>query len=95
MNKAYQFRIYPNKEQSNLINRTFGCVRFVYNKMLGDKIKHYKDTKRWVGVCHDTLDMNTTKISKSLNIALIVYANIRPAFPPYNEAPVVALRYAE
>ena len=45
MNKAYKFRIYPNKEQLNLINRTFGCVRFIYNKMLGDKIKHYKDTK--------------------------------------------------
>ena len=25
--KAYKFRIYPNKEQENLLNKTFGCVR--------------------------------------------------------------------
>ncbi|MGN0412462.1 MAG: helix-turn-helix domain-containing protein [Lachnospiraceae bacterium] len=27
MNRAYQFRIYPNKEQENLLSRTFGCCR--------------------------------------------------------------------
>ena len=26
--------------------KTFGCVRFVYNRMLADKIKHYKETKQ-------------------------------------------------
>lgn len=29
--KAYKFRIYPNKEQENLLNKTFGCVRYFYN----------------------------------------------------------------
>ncbi len=33
-NKAYKFRLYPTKEQALLIRKTFGCVRFVYNKML-------------------------------------------------------------
>nr|WP_089282170.1 helix-turn-helix domain-containing protein [Anaerovirgula multivorans] len=37
MNKAYRYRIYPDKEQLQLINKTFGCVRFVYNKMLADR----------------------------------------------------------
>ncbi|NLI68407.1 MAG: helix-turn-helix domain-containing protein, partial [Bacilli bacterium] len=32
-NKAFKFRIYPNKEQKELLAKTFGCVRFVYNKM--------------------------------------------------------------
>ncbi|WP_334310115.1 helix-turn-helix domain-containing protein, partial [Clostridioides difficile] len=32
--KAYKFRIYPNKKQQELINKTFGCCRFVYNKYL-------------------------------------------------------------
>ena len=45
-NKAYKFRLYPNKEQEILFNKTFGCVRFVYNKMLNDKIEHYKETKQ-------------------------------------------------
>ena len=33
---AVKYRIYPNKEQSNLIDRTIGCVRLVYNLMLND-----------------------------------------------------------
>ncbi|MBY6267908.1 MAG: hypothetical protein CW344_06400 [Parageobacillus thermoglucosidasius] len=32
--KAYKFRLYPTKEQEQLLIKTFGCVRFVYNKML-------------------------------------------------------------
>ena len=34
-NLAFRFRIYPNEVQTNLILQTFGCVRFVYNKILG------------------------------------------------------------
>lgn len=44
-NKAYKFRLYPNKEQEVLFAKTFGCVRFIYNQMLADKIEHYKETK--------------------------------------------------
>ena len=29
--RAYKYRIYPNKAQKELINKTFGCCRFVYN----------------------------------------------------------------
>lgn len=28
---GYKYRIYPNKEQENLINRTLGSCRFVFN----------------------------------------------------------------
>lgn len=43
-NKAYKFRLYPNAEQQMMFAKTFGCARFVYNKMLADKIEHYKAT---------------------------------------------------
>jgi len=46
LNKAFKFRIYPNSEQEVLIAKTFGCVRFIYNKMLGDKIEYYKRTNQ-------------------------------------------------
>ena len=46
MNKAYKFRIYPNKEQRKMLAKTFGCVRFIYNRMLSDKIKYYEETKK-------------------------------------------------
>lgn len=43
-NKAFKFRIYPTEDQKVLINKTFGCVRFVYNRMLADKIQYYEET---------------------------------------------------
>lgn len=45
INKAYKFRIYPNKKQEILINKTFGCSRFVYNKYLSKKIEVYESSK--------------------------------------------------
>lgn len=42
MEKAYKFRIYPNKTQENLIQKTFGCVRFVFNFFLDKRIKAYE-----------------------------------------------------
>jgi putative transposase len=45
MNKAYKFRIYPNKAQEELIQKTFGCVRFVYNYFLADRKEAYETSK--------------------------------------------------
>ena len=44
MLKAYKYRIYPNKGQVEYFAKCFGCTRFIYNKMLTDKIEHYKET---------------------------------------------------
>mgnify|MGYP004475587189 FL=1 len=44
MYKGYKFRIYPNKEQLALINKTLGSTRFVYNYYL-NKIKESKETE--------------------------------------------------
>ena len=30
--------------------KTFGCVRFIYNRMLADKIKPYQDTGKTLSV---------------------------------------------
>ena len=43
-NLAFKYRIYPNKEQKLLINKTFGCVRFVYNTILYAANKFYEET---------------------------------------------------
>jgi len=40
--KAFRFRIYPTEEQKLYFAKTFGCVRFIYNTMLYDKIEYYK-----------------------------------------------------
>lgn len=43
MLKAYKYRIYQNKQQEELIQKTFGCCRFVYNQCLNLKINKYKN----------------------------------------------------
>jgi putative transposase len=43
--KAYKFQIKPNEQQCKLLQRWFGCVRFIYNWGLDKKIKHYEKSK--------------------------------------------------
>lgn len=43
MEKAYKYRIYPNKIQKEIIAKTFGCCRFIYNKYLAKRIELYKE----------------------------------------------------
>lgn len=43
VNKAFKYRIYPDHGQRELITKTFGCVRFVYNRMLADKNAYYEE----------------------------------------------------
>ena len=42
MQKGIKFRIYPNKEQQNLINQTLGCCRLIYNKGLAMRNEAYE-----------------------------------------------------
>ena len=42
MIKGYKYRIYPNKKQEELIQKTFGCCRFIYNHTLSYRQELYK-----------------------------------------------------
>ena len=44
VNKAYRYRLYPTTEQKSIFAKTFGCARFIYNKMLGDRLDYYMKT---------------------------------------------------
>jgi putative transposase len=44
MHKAFQFRIYSTKEQTNLMNKSIGCSQFVFNHFLA----------RWNEACEQT-----------------------------------------
>ncbi|MET0466863.1 MAG: helix-turn-helix domain-containing protein [Chitinophagaceae bacterium] len=39
MNTTYQYRFYPTKEQTELLAKTLGYVRFVYNHILDWRLK--------------------------------------------------------
>lgn len=43
--KSYKFRLYPNNEQQVLINKNFGCCRFIYNSMLAERLQAYEKFK--------------------------------------------------
>ena len=43
--KAYKYRLYPNKQQMEQIQKTFGCCRFVYNQTLSYRKEMYETKK--------------------------------------------------
>ena len=53
MNRAIRFRIYPNQQQKSLLDKTFGCCRFIYNKMLEEKVQVYEELKDDKQTLHD------------------------------------------
>ena len=59
MEKAFKFRIYPNKTQQVLLQKSFGCARFVYNHFLAKRIEKYKQDKS---------NMSYNQCSKELTI---------------------------
>ena len=55
INRSYKYRIYPNKQQEILIQKTFGCVRFVYNYFLRERIdayQHARENRTYYQQCH-------------------------------------------
>ena len=65
INKAYKFRIYPNKDQQVLIAKTIGCSRFVFNHFL-DKWNHtYKETGK--GLTYGTCSAGLPLLKKELS----------------------------
>ncbi|WGV13176.1 IS200/IS605 family element RNA-guided endonuclease TnpB [Psychrobacter maritimus] len=43
--KAHKVRLYPNEDQQIFFAKSFGCTRFIWNRMLSDKIDHYNEHK--------------------------------------------------
>ena len=48
MKKVCKLRIYPNKTQEMVINRTLGACRFIYNKYIEYNINYYKETGKFL-----------------------------------------------
>ena len=61
MEYSYKFRIYPNSAQESLIQRTFGCCRFVYNYYLNQRIEQYRETGKSPTCFQQFKDLTTLK----------------------------------
>lgn len=57
MYKGYEYRLYPTKQQVEMLNKTFGCCRFVYNKALDIRLRYYQQTQK---------DIKSFELSKML-----------------------------
>ena len=56
--KAFKYRFYPTTEQENLLRRTLGCTRLVYNKALATRTEAWYGEKKRVSY-NDTSKMLT------------------------------------
>ena len=54
--KGFEYRIYPNRQQIQLLDRIFGCVRWVYNFFLRVCIDTYEKTDKKPS-CFDCIKM--------------------------------------
>ncbi len=61
MLKGYKYRIYPNEQQEILINKTFGCCRFVFNHYLNERIESYKLGKKSLNYNNNANDLKNLK----------------------------------
>lgn len=61
MIKVYKFKVYPNKKQEELIQKTFGCVRYIYNYYLDKGIKNYQDSKKFISFAENSRDLTILK----------------------------------
>jgi len=59
--KAYKYRIYPNKKQKEILAKTFGCCRFVYNYYLAKRIETYEENKETFTYVQCANDMKNLK----------------------------------
>lgn len=47
MELTYRYRIYPSEKQLKMIRKTCGCVRYLYNQLLDERTKVYRETRAW------------------------------------------------
>ena len=64
MQIAYKLRVYPNKAQKELLAKTFGCCRFIYNYYLDKRIKLYKRDNK--SISYNEMSKDLTQLKKEL-----------------------------
>ncbi|PTM58207.1 IS200/IS605 family element RNA-guided endonuclease TnpB [Desmospora activa] len=62
MHKAFQFRLYPTKEQAILINKSIGCSRFTFNHFLAKWNESYESTGK--GLTYASCSTQLTQLKK-------------------------------
>lgn len=67
MEKAHSYRFYPTPEQENLLRRTLGCVRLVYNKALYEQTQGWYERQEKIGYAQTSSMLTTWKKEDDLS----------------------------
>ncbi|WP_251129301.1 helix-turn-helix domain-containing protein [Exiguobacterium sp. ERU653] len=70
MLKGYTYRLHPTPAQAEFLVRTIGCARFIYNKLLEDRIAIREEAKAGTGTRRKPATNNqhgTIRIEAGLN----------------------------
>ena len=62
--KAYKLRIYPTDSQRELIKKTFGSTRYIYNNFLAERKNKYEENKTKISVYEQLKELTDLKREK-------------------------------
>ena len=81
INRGYEFVLYPDAEQKIFFAKSFGCVRFIWNKMLDAKKTHYQEYKETLKVTPATFKEEFPFLKEVDSLALAnVQLNLESAY---------------
>ena len=66
MEKAFSYRFYPTFEQENLLRRTLGCVRLVYNRALAERTEGWYERQERIGYAETSSKLTEWKKQEDL-----------------------------
>ena len=73
--KAYKYRMYATEEQANILARTFGCCRFVYNWALRQRTDAF--FQRGERLYYNQLAVMLTELKKQEEVAWLAFSSIQ------------------
>ncbi len=90
MLRAYKYRIYPNKDQKEMIKVHFGACRFIYNWALEQKIKTYEQSNKSISrfdlqriLVHEVKPANVWLKTVNSQALLSSLVNVESAFTKF------------
>ncbi len=65
--KAFRYRFYPTAEQEDLLRRTMGCARLVYNRALAERTQAWYERQARVGYAETSVMLTLWKKEEELS----------------------------